>query len=107
MTLLLGDPWVAGRPRHGLRLRLHAEFSDGQRELWPWGGLKQLRAGLDARERNDLWETFVEDFNTCTLPHKKYYDLRAWEVADHNKKAQKHSSKLKKEVCVTNLLLLC
>ena len=53
---------------------------------------------LPERERNDLWETFVEDFNTCTLPHKKYYDLRAWEVADHNKKAQKHSSKLKKEV---------
>jgi len=23
----------------------------------------------------------VQDFNTVTLPHKKYYDLRAWEVS--------------------------
>ena len=52
---------------------------------------------LPERERQDLWETFVEDFNTCTLPHKKYYDLRAWEVENHSKKSAKASKKIKKE----------
>ena len=26
----------------------------------------------------DLWRTFVEDYNTATLPSRKYYDLAAW-----------------------------
>jgi len=32
---------------------------------------------VQGRDRDEMWETFVEDFNTATLPHQKYYDLYA------------------------------
>lgn len=28
-------------------------------------------------DERELWRTFMEDFNTCTLPERKYYDLAA------------------------------
>ena len=33
----------------------------------------------DHRAEADLWRTFVEDYNTATLPGTKYYNLAAWE----------------------------
>jgi hypothetical protein len=33
-------------------------------------------------ELEALFADFCEDFNTCTLPGEKYYDLRAWEAAE-------------------------
>ena len=33
-------------------------------------------------ELEALFADFCEDFNTCTLPAEKYYDLRAWEAAE-------------------------
>ncbi|KAG8467448.1 hypothetical protein KFE25_000764 [Diacronema lutheri] len=38
-------------------------------------------AGLAKWELEEHWKTFREDFNTCTLPDKKYYDLRKWTAA--------------------------
>lgn len=35
-------------------------------------------AALSKRELQEMWDTFREDFNTATLPHKKYYDIRKW-----------------------------
>jgi len=35
-------------------------------------------AGLPRWEIEEHWKTFVEDFNTGTLPDKKYYDLSKW-----------------------------
>lgn len=32
-------------------------------------------------ELNEHFKTYAEDYNTCTLPHEKYYDLEAWEKA--------------------------
>lgn len=34
---------------------------------------------------------YMEDFNTCTLPHEKYIDLEKWEMAEYNRKY--HTSK--------------
>jgi hypothetical protein len=28
-------------------------------------------------EEHELWRTFMEDYNTCTLPERKFYDLTA------------------------------
>lgn len=28
----------------------------------------------------ELFSDYAEDFNCCTLPHEKYYDLEAWEA---------------------------
>lgn len=35
-------------------------------------------AGVAKWELEEYWKTFCEDFNTGTLPDKKYYDLRKW-----------------------------
>lgn len=35
-------------------------------------------AGVARWELDEYWKTFCEDFNTGTLPGKKYYDLRKW-----------------------------
>lgn len=32
-------------------------------------------------ELADLWATYAEDYNTASLPHDKFYDLKAWESA--------------------------
>ncbi|KAJ1486037.1 hypothetical protein T484DRAFT_1791346 [Baffinella frigidus] len=44
---------------------------------------------LPQRAREDLWGTFVEDFNTATLPHEKYYDLSKWEQGESKRKNEK------------------
>ncbi len=31
------------------------------------------------REQKELEAAFMEDYNTCTMPSVKYYDLQAWE----------------------------
>ena len=30
-------------------------------------------------DEKELWSTYVEDFNTSTLPHRKYYNLEFYE----------------------------
>ena len=37
----------------------------------------------------------MEDYNTATLPHKKYYDYRAWEQKEYHKKLKKAARKSK------------
>jgi len=44
-------------------------------------------------ERKKQFQSFMEDYNTVTLPHKKYYDLPGWEF----KQAKKQQKKLAKQ----------
>ncbi|KAF4697118.1 hypothetical protein FOZ60_011791 [Perkinsus olseni] len=39
-------------------------------------------------EERKLFEDFVEDYNTATMPSKKYYDIEAWEARQAAKKAK-------------------
>jgi hypothetical protein len=32
------------------------------------------------------FKDYMEDYNTATMPHKKYYDLEKWEMAEYAKK---------------------
>lgn len=34
---------------------------------------------LPKTEEKELFRTFCEDYNTATLPHKKYYNLQQYE----------------------------
>lgn len=34
---------------------------------------------LPQREERELFKDYCEDFNTATLPHRKYYDLAKYE----------------------------
>ena len=35
----------------------------------------------------------MEDYNTSTLPHIKYYDMEAWEREDYNKQQARNAKK--------------
>eukprot|EP00889_Picochlorum_renovo_P003610 jgi/Picre1/30640/NNA_006001.t1 len=56
------------------------------REKWPefalWAsevkGVKDVESMARSQEK-ELFRSFIEDFNTATLPHKKYYDLERYE----------------------------
>ncbi|TNY19832.1 hypothetical protein DMC30DRAFT_353275, partial [Rhodotorula diobovata] len=34
---------------------------------------------LSKAKEKEIFLQFMEDFNTCTLPHDKYYDIAKWE----------------------------
>ncbi|OMH82759.1 hypothetical protein AX774_g3760 [Zancudomyces culisetae] len=44
-------------------------------------------------ETKKYFRTFIEDYNTCTLPHEKYYDIEKWTSKEAKKK-----KKVKKDV---------
>ena len=45
----------------------------------------------------EYFKCFIEDFNTATMPHIKYYHLESWEMGEYNKqKASKVQSSKKK-----------
>ncbi|KAL8435240.1 hypothetical protein ACSSS7_002586 [Eimeria intestinalis] len=47
-------------------------------------------------EEKKLFSDFVEDFNTATLPHKKYYNLELWEAEERMREAEAAMSKKEK-----------
>ena len=65
---LAGDYWVRRDPH---------------RCSWGQGGHRRRQA------------TFAEDFNTCTLPDKKYYNLEAWEAKQMARSAQARAQEVK------------
>jgi len=40
-------------------------------------------------EAKNFFKEYMEDFNTVTLPHKKYYDIEKWEMKEALKKKKK------------------
>merc|ERR1712113_704517 len=38
----------------------------------------------------ELFKEFVEDYNTATMPSRKYYDLKAWDDAMTKKRQKKN-----------------
>lgn len=42
-------------------------------------------------EAMELFKEYMEDFNTATLPHKKYYDIERYELLAHKKQQHKHA----------------
>jgi hypothetical protein len=46
----------------------------------------------------------LQDYNTCTLPHTKYYDLEAYE----KKKAARAAKKgVDPKVCACDIMMMC
>ena len=44
---------------------------------------------LPRYEEKDLFKEFMEDYNTATLPSRKYYNLEKWEAEQRAKRAKK------------------
>ncbi|CAN0363199.1 unnamed protein product [Ectocarpus sp. 12 AP-2014] len=68
-----------------------ADFFNKQREFEVWM-MEQKKihdtGGMPKWETKQYFREYMEDFNTCTLPHEKYIDLEKWEMAEfHRKKA--------------------
>lgn len=58
-------------------------------EFFAWCAEVKKVASMEALarwEEAELWKTFVEDFNTATLPSEKYYDLAAWQAREDAKR---------------------
>lgn len=45
-------------------------------------------------ELQNYFAEYAEDYNTCTLPHKKYYDYDAWEMQEYNKQKEHQQSQM-------------
>ena len=61
-------------------------------EFFSWCSEVKKVASMEALakwEETELWKTFVEDFNTATLPSRKYYDLAAWQQEREKEEARK------------------
>lgn len=43
-------------------------------------------------EAMELFKDYMEDFNTATLPHEKYYDIEAYEMRKYHKEQTKKLS---------------
>ncbi|KAK3245437.1 hypothetical protein CYMTET_44992 [Cymbomonas tetramitiformis] len=53
--------------------------------------------GLAKWEEKDLFREYAEDYNTASLPDKKYYDYEAWEIKRRVKEARRGANKAKEE----------
>uniref|UniRef100_M4BHM0 Uncharacterized protein n=1 Tax=Hyaloperonospora arabidopsidis (strain Emoy2) TaxID=559515 RepID=M4BHM0_HYAAE len=46
-------------------------------------------------EAMELFKEYVEDYNTCTMPHEKYYDIEKYEMRRYQKQQRKAFDKQK------------
>ena len=53
-------------------------------------------------ELQKYFEEFREDFNTATLPHKKYYDYDNWEIAEYKKQKQTEAKVSSKSIVLAD-----
>ncbi|MES1919293.1 hypothetical protein MHBO_001148 [Bonamia ostreae] len=55
-------------------------------------------------EEKNLRQEFIEDFNTATLPHKKFYNIRKWEEKQSKKRSKVTSEDEKLEFGKTDAI---
>ena len=65
---------------------LHAKQEEFLAWLSEHKGVNQ--EALRPWELKEHFATYVEDFNTCTLPHDKYYNMHAWFASDMAQRAR-------------------
>ena len=44
---------------------------------------------LSQRDERELFSEYCEDYNTCTLPDEKYYNIAAWEMEEARRRGVK------------------
>lgn len=52
--------------------------------------------GQSKREIMEWYRTYMEDYNTATMPHPKYYNLEAWEMKEYQTQQELDRKKKKK-----------
>jgi hypothetical protein len=46
----------------------------------------------------DHFKTFMEDYNTATMPHEKFYHYERWEVMEYQEKQRREQEKVNKSM---------
>lgn len=59
--------------------------------LWALEVKKENTDQMGQMMQRDLFKEFVEDYNTATMPHKKYYNVEAWDREMSNKRQKKNT----------------
>jgi hypothetical protein len=57
--------------------------------------------GITGQSRGEVMEwfrTFMEDYNTATMPHEKYYNLEAWEMRDYRERQEEERRQRKRRL---------
>jgi hypothetical protein len=52
--------------------------------------------GQGRREVMEWFRCYMEDYNTATMPHVKYYNLEAWEMKDYHEQQEAERKSRKK-----------
>lgn len=71
------------------------DMYDKRSEFTLWA-IEERRVDVEGMSRNrekDLFREFIEEYNTATLPHRKYYDLEKYEREKARRRAQNHPTK--------------
>jgi len=66
-----------------------SDYKKMQRSFEVWlAEIKGLDSSLPKWEIQKYFSNFVEDFNTATLPHIKYYNYDKWEMEEYQRQKQ-------------------
>lgn len=78
---------------------MESDMFNKQQEFYLWlQEVKQVNPEVLPRfEMKKMFDSFAEDYNTVTLPHKKFYDLEKWETKQREKGRIKALKKSKKQ----------
>lgn len=78
---------------------VESDIFNKQQEFYLWlQEVKKVNPEVFPRsEMKKMFETFAEDYNTVTLPHKKFYDLEKWEAKQRKKGRLKALKKAQKQ----------
>lgn len=78
---------------------MESDMFNKQQEFYLWlQEVKKINPEILPRfEMKKMFDTFAEDYNTVTLPHKKFYDLEKWEAKQREKGRMKAIKKAQKQ----------
>lgn len=73
--------------------------------LWAMEVKKENTDQMGQMMQRDLFKEFVEDYNTATMPHKKYYNLQSWDnsqTAKRDKKSRGEAADEARQIALTS-----
>ncbi|KAK2553161.1 hypothetical protein P5673_025618 [Acropora cervicornis] len=78
---------------------MESDMFNKQQEFYLWlQEVKQVNPEVIPRfEMKKMFDSYAEDYNTVTLPHKKFYDLEKWETKQREKGRMKAIKKAHKQ----------
>jgi len=65
--------------KHGFLTEAEKYTKVGEFTIWLLDEQNIHRDRISRREEQIMWKKFMEEFNTSTFSHEKYYDLEKWE----------------------------